>query len=116
MVNGIVEVYYTDGTRDSLLLKNPDNWWPIEQDYYVDGAAFTAGVSKPYRIYLRSGDDTRSFHDFSVIKGFTNRAVEGGAATLLDLPLNPRKALKSLQLKAVANDVLIGLMSLTLVQ
>lgn len=41
IANGIVRVYYTDGTSDVLELVNPDNWCPIEQDFYVDGQAFT---------------------------------------------------------------------------
>ncbi|MDB5208694.1 MAG: glycogen debranching protein, partial [Flavisolibacter sp.] len=45
-----------------------------------------------------------------------NRAIDGGAGTVLDLPLDPAKELKSLILKAIANDVVIGLMSLTLVR
>ena len=49
---------------------------------------------------------------YSGIKGFSSRAIEGGAATVLDMPLNEKKALQSLTLKTIAND--IGLMSVTL--
>src|SRR4029078_10230415 len=37
IANGRITVTYTDGTADILDLVNPDNWWPIEQDYYIDG-------------------------------------------------------------------------------
>ena len=40
--------------------------------------------------------------------------VPGGAATVLDLPLDPAKELKSLTVRALANEVVIGLMSVTL--
>lgn len=39
IANGIVRVYYTDGTSDVLELVRSDNWCPIEQDFYVDGQA-----------------------------------------------------------------------------
>lgn len=112
--NGEVQVVYTDGTVDRLPLVNPSNWWPIEQDYINDGYAFTTGSPKPYRVYLKSGEVSRDFDDFVEIKGFTNRGIDGGAATLLDLPLNPKKELKELTVKALANDVVIGLISVTL--
>ena len=42
------------------------------------------------------------------------RVVPGGAATVLDLPLDANKELKSLTVRALANEVVIGLMSVTL--
>jgi hypothetical protein len=53
---------------------------------------------------------------YTSIKGFTNRAIDGGAATVLDMPLHPEKELKSLTLETLCNDVVIGLMSATLVR
>jgi hypothetical protein len=41
-------------------------------------------------------------------------AVPGGAATILDLVLDPQKELQSLTVRALANDVVIGLMAATL--
>jgi len=115
-VNGELVVNYTDGTSEILLLKNPENWWPIEQDYFTDGLAFTTDATKPPRVYLKSGLISRTFKDFISIKGFSNYAVDGGAATILDLPLNKNKTLKNITLKSIANDVVIGLMSATLVR
>ncbi|AWK06314.1 glycogen debranching protein [Flavobacterium crocinum] len=116
MTNGEIIVNYTDGTSEVLALKNPENWWPIEQDYFTDGLAFTTDAPKPPRIYLKSGEISRDFKDFKPIKGLTNYGVEGGAGTILDLPLDKNKTLKSLTLKTIANDVVIGLMSLTLIR
>lgn len=42
--------------------------------------------------------------------------INGGAATLLDLPLDRNKTLREIKLQTIANDVVIGLMSLTLVR
>ena len=97
-------------SEGKLELKNPENWWPIEQDLYDDGFAFTTSAQKPERIYFKT------FSNYTTFRGFSNRAVEGGAATVLDLPLNPGKELRSLTIKAIANDVVIGLMSITLVR
>lgn len=115
-VNGKLTVNYTDGTSEILPLKNPENWWTIEQDYFVDGLAFTTDAPKPPRVYLKSGIISRTFNDFKSIKGFSNYAVDGGAATILDLPLNKNKTLKNITLTSIANDVVIGLMSATLVR
>ena len=116
IVNGEIEVNYTDGTSEILQLKNPENWWPIEQDYFVDGLAFTTDAPKPPRVYLKSGEISRTFKDFTTIKGYSNFGIDGGAGTILDLSLNKNKTLKSLTLKAIANDVVIGLMSATLIR
>ncbi len=55
ITNGTIEVYYKDGSVDELELKNPTNWWPIEQDYYEDGYAFRYGPARPIRVYLKTG-------------------------------------------------------------
>lgn len=114
IINGTVEIAYTDGTYDTLELRNPENWWPIEQDYYTDGYAFTTGAPKPTRISLKTGAIITEGYKYTGIKGFTSYGIEGGAATVLGLPLNAKKILRSLKLKAIANDVVIGLMGLTL--
>ena len=114
LVNGTIRVNYTDGTYEELELINPENWWPIEQDYYVDGFAFTIGQTRPVRIALKTGKEIAEGYKYSSIKGFTGYAIEGGAATVLHLPLRSGKMLKNLVLKAIANDVVIGLMSITL--
>lgn len=113
MVNGIVYIHYQDGSKDSIELINPVNWWPIEQDYMDDGFAFKSGP-KPYRLIFKTGELTRDYKNYSSIKGFTNMGIDGGAGTLLDIPLNPEKKLKNLTLKTLTNEVVIGLMSLTL--
>jgi hypothetical protein len=109
--NGEVIVTYTDGSTDRLPLRNPVNWWPIDQDYFIDDFAFRRPGPIPPRVNLKTGQvrllDAETFKG----KGGT---VPGGAATVLDLPLNPHKELKSLTVRALANEVVIGLMSVTL--
>ncbi|MGI4863018.1 MAG: DUF4450 domain-containing protein [Janthinobacterium lividum] len=112
--NGEVVVTYTDGTTATLPLRNPGTWWPIEQDYVDDGFAFQTGAPKPLRVHLKTGLITDKFDQYTSIKGFSTKAIDGGAATVLELPLDPQKNLKSLTVRALANDVVIGLMSVTL--
>ena len=116
LVNGEIIVNYTEGSSDTLELKNPQNWWPIEQDYYVDGFAFTTDAPRPIRISLKTGKEIPKDHKYINIRGFSNFGIDGGAATVLDMPLDDKKQLKNLVLKAIANDVVIGLMSLTLIR
>jgi hypothetical protein len=51
--------------------------------------------------------------DPAAFKG-AGREVEGGAATVIEVPLDPTRPLKSLTLRTLANDVVIGMMGLTL--
>jgi hypothetical protein len=109
--NGEVIVTYTDGSTERLALNNPVNWWPIDQDYFMDDYAFRRNEPIPPRVDLRTGDVR--ILDVASFKG-KGRKVPGGAATVLDLPLDPAKELKSLTVRALANEVVIGLMSVTL--
>jgi hypothetical protein len=116
ITNGEIIINYTDGTSDMLELKNPESWWPIEQDYFVDGFAFTTDAPKPIRIALKTGNEIQPGYKYTSIRGFSNFGIEGGAATVLNMPLDDKKQLKNLVLKTVANDVVIGLMAVTLVR
>ena len=112
--NGLVIVSYQDGTQDTLRLRNPENWCPIEQDYYVDGQAFQTLKLRPYRVCLGTGTVSRDLGKVLNIKGVYGREIPGGAAQMLRMPLNNQKKLKSLTVRALSNDVVIGLMGVTL--
>lgn len=119
IVNGTITVQYIDGSTSELELKNPTNWWPIEQDLFDDNFAFEIPDDKiPYRVKLKTGELYKggSLSKYSSIKGFTDRQVDGGAATILDLPIDPNKELKLIKLTAVSNDVVIGMMSATVLK
>jgi hypothetical protein len=119
MENGQLIVTYTDGSKTILSLRNPENWWPIEQDYYEDGYAFHLKEKPPVRIHLKSGKICNGFAPdgtYSTLKGFSNRMIEGGAATVLDLKIDPSKELKSVTIKTTAGEVVIGLMAITIIK
>lgn len=114
IANGVVRVYYKDGTFDTLELINPDNWCPIEQDFYVDEQAFSVPSPRPYRFHFKSGLISQDLGKALHIEGVYGRSIEGGAGVLLDMPLNRAKELNYLMLETLSNDVVIGLMGLTL--
>lgn len=114
IANGRIIVYYTDHSTDTLELINPSTWWPIEEDYYQAPPAFTTGAPHPIRVYLKTGLISNEPQKWTSIKGLTNTAIDGGAATVLDMPLDPQKNLDHLVLSTVARDVVVGLMSITL--
>jgi hypothetical protein len=109
--NGEVVVTYRDGGTERLALNNPVNWWPIDQDYFIDDFAFARPEPIPPRVNLRTG--TVRILDVNAFKG-AGRSVPGGAATVLDLALDPGRELQSLTVRTLANDVVIGLMAATL--
>jgi hypothetical protein len=109
--NGEVIATYADGTTDRLALRNPTNWWPIDQDYYIDDYAFKDDAPPPIRVDLATGKIRTP--DRQSVRG-TGGKIRGGSATVITMPLDPSKPLKSLTVRALANDVVIGLMSLTL--
>lgn len=111
--NGEVRVCYADGTEVKLPLQNPVTWWPIEQDYFVDDYQFRRPQPLPIRVDLKTGKiRVLTFPEFKGQGG----PVPGGAATVLELPLDPSRQLRSLEVRALANDVVIGLMAATLIR
>lgn len=111
--NGQIIVTYTDGSTERLALRNPTTWWPIDQDYYIDDFGFKRPEPIGPRVDLKTGSvrvlDVQQFKG----KGGT---IPGGAATVVDLPLRSEKELQSLTLHTLANEVVIGLMSATLIK
>lgn len=114
IANGVVRVHYVDGTSEILELVNPENWCPIEQDFYVDGLAFNLQRPRPYRLHLKSGLVSNNLEKDLSITGVYGRPIDGGAGILLDMPLNQDKELKCLTLETLSNDVVIGLMGISL--
>ncbi len=109
--NGEVVITYADGTAEKLTLRNPTTWWPIDQDYYIDDFAFAHPAPAPPRLDLKTGKlrvmESREFKSRSL-------NIPGGAATVLDLPLDSAKELRTITVRTLANDVVIGLMAVTL--
>jgi hypothetical protein len=109
--NAELLIAYKDGTRSRIALDNPGTWWPIHTDYFIDDYAFRRPGPLPLRVDLKTGK-LRVLEEKSFVG--EGRAVPGGAATVLDVKLHPAKELESLTVRAIANEVLVGLMGATL--
>jgi hypothetical protein len=103
--NGELIVDYTDGSSDKLALHNPTNWWPIDKNYRIDDYAFKRPGPVPLRVALATGEVYRPENESS---------PRGGAATVLDMAIDPAKELKSLTLHTESYEIVIGMMSITL--
>lgn len=122
--NACVRVEYRDGSCEELSLRNPSNWCPIEQDYDDGTPAFMVPKPRPLRVSLKSGASGRAL---AVAMGVRRAesisdspsskvaplAIDGGAAEVLEVRLNPKKKLRSITLRTTANDVVAGLMAVT---
>lgn len=110
--NAQITIRYADGTSDATDIIPPYNYAPIEQDYFFDGKAFSlpTGLLPPLRIPLDGSEMRRSF-DFKEVYG---RRIPGGAGVAIDIPVNPKKDLDSLTLECLSNDIVIGIMNITL--
>jgi hypothetical protein len=111
--HGAVSVAYTDGSSATLPLRNPETWWPIEQDYLLDDYTFVNEAPLPPRVDLATGQtrvlDPVAFHG-------RGRTVPGGAATILHLPLDPTKSLTSLEIHTELYGIVVALLAATLVR
>jgi len=113
MDHATVSVTYRSGDAATLVLRNPETWWPIEQDYLLDDYMFVNDAPLPPRVDLRSGQ-TRILDRASFLgKG---RTVPGGAATILHLPLDPARDLSSLRIDVELYGIVVGLLAATLVR
>ncbi len=113
MDNAIIKVYYKDGCCDTLPLINPINWAPIEQIFYEDGAAFNRHAPSIQRVSLKTGEISDKFGEQLGYDG-ANCIIDGGAAIILKMPLDSSKKLSRLVLETVCNEVVIGVMGITM--
>lgn len=116
VINGTVTVTYYDNSVSVLELVNPETWMPIEQDFYFDNYAFGSKLPRPYRVAFKTGKVSRTFEDDIDRYEVYERDIDGGAGVFLDIPLDETKELKSIEVKSIANEVVIGLMAITLVR
>lgn len=113
MTHAVVRVRYTDGTASEMELRNPENWWPIEQDYLLDDYLFVDNAPIPPRVDLKTGKvrilDPMSF------KG-KGRSIPGGAANVLKMELHDTKRLEALEIEVKLYGIVVGLLAASLVR
>lgn len=113
IANGVIRLYYQDGSSEVLELVNPTNWAPIEHLFFEDGKAFNRHAPALYRLHFKTGRVSNCLGKELGYPGVT-REVDGGAGTLLELRLDARKELSHVEVETLSNDVVIGVMAVTL--
>jgi len=116
--NGRVTVTYKDGTTSVLSLKNPETWCPIQEDYFNNGLSFSINAPRPYRVAFKTAVVSRDMESAMGIKAgeVSRREIKGGAGLILSIPLDNHKELASIEWQSIANEVIIGMMGITLQQ
>ena len=94
-------------------LVNPDNWSSVEQLGVDDGGAFRAPALP--RLTLRDARFSTSLGRELHLEG-VNQMVDGGAAVVVEMPLDSSRLVRSIAIEALSNDVVIGLMGITVVK
>lgn len=126
--NALIIAEYEDGSMDTLHLENPINWPTINEEYVFDDYAFWSAPVMPLRFRLDNGKVGRhinakkllstipSNHDDKERKiGEGNRyAIEKGAGVILKMPLNPASRIRGIRIKTLSNDIVVGVMAVTL--
>lgn len=113
MQHGTVTAIYKDGTTSKLILRTPETWWPIEQDYLLDDYLFINDAPLPPRVDLSTGQ-TRLLNPVT-FKG-KGRSIPGGSATILTLSLQPERELASVKIECDLYGVVLALLAATLVR
>lgn len=114
--NALIIAEYTDGTEDTLRLYPPYNYCPIEQDYFVDNKAFKTSSLKPMRVSLSTGKASRELGKEMGIPATEvyGRELKGGAAQILTMRLEKNKKVRQFKLRCLSNDIVVGIMGITL--
>ena len=126
--NALVMAEYEDGSCDTLRLENPINWPTVNEEFIFDGKAFWSAPVMPLRFRLDNGRVGRqinarellsvipSKHDGKEKKiGENDRyAIDKGAGVILKMPLDPARKIRAIRVKTLSNDIVVGLMAVTL--
>ena len=125
--NGLVIAEYADNTCDTLHLVNPINWQTITEEFVFDDYAFWSAPVSPLRFRLDNGKVGRDINKAEYLTemplegneekkiGEENRyAIHHGAGVILKMPVNNKKKLKAVRLVTLSNDIVIGIMGITL--
>ena len=125
--NALVVAHYSDGSSDTLRLVNPINWPTLTEEYVFDHAAFWSAPKMPWRFRFDNGAVAREINSPEIMPsssweqrekkviGADNRyAIHHGAGVILKMCLNPQKRLTALRMVTLSNDIVVGLMGVTL--
>ena len=126
--NALVMAEYEDGSCDTLRLENPINWPTINEEFIFDGKAFWSAPVMPLRFRLDNGRVGRQINAMELLSvipskhdgkekkiGDNNRyAIDKGAGVILKMPLDSARKIRAIRVKTLSNDIVVGLMAVTL--
>lgn len=111
-----VAVRYRDGKEDVTELRSPRNWWPVEQDYMLDDYLFRLSeepdAELPWRVDLRTGRARKL--SAAGLRGKAQRGIPGGAAYVLEIPLDNARELAEVTMHCELYGVVMGVAGMTL--
>ena len=126
--NALVMAEYEDGSCDTLRLENPINWPTVNEEFIFDGKAFWSAPVMPLRFRLDNGRVGRQINAMQLLSvipskhdgkekkiGDNNRyAIDKGAGVILKMPLDSARKIRAIRVKTLSNDIVVGLMAVTL--
>ena len=109
--NAVIEIEYTDGTTQRKPLVNPHDFRSLERGPETERAADAWCLRGGQLHRIKIGDIPNR-----TTMGFENTIeADGATAQVVDIEL-AAKPLRAFRLRAVANDIVIGLLGLTLLE
>lgn len=111
-------VAYAMGAAQSVALRSPTTWWPVEQDYMVDDYLFRMEAEPEpqavvdWRFDLRSGRARRI--DLDQLRRTGGGRIDGGSAFVVSVDLDPTRELASLQMHVRLYGIVLACIGLSL--
>ena len=126
--NALVLAEYEDGACDTLRLENPINWPTINEEFIFDNNAFWSAPVMPLRFRLDNGKVGRHINAKKLLSavpakhngkekkiGEDNRyTIDKGAGVILKMPLDSSRRIRAIRIKTLSNDIVVGLMAVTM--
>ena len=113
MQHGTVSVTTGRDVSSRLALRNPENWWPIEQDYLLDDYLFVNNAPLPPRVDLRTGQTRSWIRRRSTAKDARSRAARRPFCTCRS---TRHRSFASCSIEVDLYGIVVGLMAATLVR
>ncbi len=126
--NALILAEYEDGACDTLRLENPINWPTINEEFIFDNNAFWSAPVMPLRFRLDNGKVGRHINAKKLLSavpakhngkekkiGEDNRyTIDKGAGVILKMPLDSSRRIRAIRIKTLSNDIVVGLMAVTM--
>lgn len=112
-----VTIAYAAGPSQTIELRSPNTWWPVEQDYLVDEYVFRldpvtgSAVTVNWRVDLRSGKARRM--NLATLRSQPGGPIPGGSAFIVSIDTDAQRELASIELHTCLYGIVLGWMGMT---